>query len=211
LDTNESVCRIHAELLPNPESVTWYSDESPAPSIKIWSLDTPADEANVSQPSARFNGLEVSSETISEPIEQILGKRHAAVEFDQRLSRAKRRRLGDLTPYIALGQRNDQLQILQEFLPRHLVDNWLGTVPAELRAQILRISRSLGQEYRYSILDRIIRSQCMSLGDLALFESLERSMLALHAEKVKVTLKFDLKHSIGDLNHIYDVKVNVSR
>jgi hypothetical protein len=210
LDTNESICRIHSELLPNPDSITWYAQDGPSPPFRLWSLDTPRDEANANRPSAQFNGLELSAQTTSNTIDDIPGKRHAAFEFDQTLSKAKRRRVDDLTPYVTLGKREDRFQVLQEFMPMQLIEKWIKNVPAEVRAEVLRVSRSLGQEYRYYILDRIIRGNHTSLGNLALFETLQRSTLAFHAEKIKLYLEFPF-HDPRNAGIYYWGRVDLSR
>lgn len=207
---------------PSPEAVTWYDEVAaeeekqaqqrprlPPSKFKLWSLDVSPAEAMESQPSGHFHGLEVSAQPAPHPIDDILDKSHRAFPFDQSLSRAKARQTHDLTPYLGLTERDNQFQILQEFMPRHLAAKWLCTVPADVRSEVLRVSRALGQEYRYYVLDRIVRGNYLTLESLALFERLERSMLALYAEKLRLEFGFYFRDFWNDLQ--YRVTLNLSR
>ena len=96
LDWNESVCRIHSELISDPEAVTWYDEVAqeeeeeaqqrprlPPSKFRLWSLDVSPTEAMESQPSGQFQGLEVSAQPAPHPIDDILDKSHRAFQFDQ--------------------------------------------------------------------------------------------------------------------------------
>jgi hypothetical protein len=76
--------------------------------------------------------------------------------------------------------------------------------------EALRISRTLGQEYRFAVLELIVNSKCYHLTKLALFEDMERAMLAVQAEKLQVDLCFNITHTVGHMNFKFDIGVNVS-
>src|SRR5277367_294888 len=98
LNMNDSTTRISAELLSAREPVTWYG-EGETSRFMLWSLDGSMDEnGETVKPTARFNGLELSTTPSARTIDDIFGKRHAADEFDNNLSRIKHRRVKEVTP-----------------------------------------------------------------------------------------------------------------
>ena len=41
LKTDQSICRIKANILPSAESITWYGETNPRPPFAIWFPDDP--------------------------------------------------------------------------------------------------------------------------------------------------------------------------
>jgi hypothetical protein len=212
LNMNDSTTRISAELLSAREPVSWYGEGETSP-FMLWSLDGSMDEnGETVKPTARFNGLELSTTSSARTIDDIFGKRHAADEFDNNLSRIKHRRVKEVTPYVSLAEKDDQLRILREFMPPAIVEKVAREIPKDVQKEAISLTRRLGQEYRYHLFCRIIKNKCSSLPKLALLEELERGILAVHADKLNVELGF-LVDRWRELNqyHYYDVRIKISR
>jgi hypothetical protein len=170
------------------------TDEQPTTTrpFKVWCLDDP----NSNIPSAEFGGIAVSSTASKDSIDTIFTKRYAADDFDQNLSSLKRRRIEDVSPYVALTKRHGHLHVLQEFVPENLARMLTENVPKPVIRHLLRVIRSLKQEYGYALLTRIIESKIYDLPGLLLFEELERGLVALQAEKITAKFFFQLTYSI---------------
>lgn len=206
LKHDKSSAWINTEL--GSEREPAFYEETAQPPFMLWSLDE-SPQGRL-KPMARFNGLEVSATASTESIENILGKRHLAEEFEHNLSRIKKRRLKDVTPYVSLAKRGQHFQILREYLPPTLVEKFGKNIPQELLKEALSVTRRLGQEYRYYLLDRILNDQCYTLPKLQVMEELERGILAIHAGKLNVELGFGIdrmkEHDITQYR--YDVRVS---
>jgi hypothetical protein len=180
------VCRISAELAAtDSDSLVYYGNETKPP-FKIWCLDDP--QGN--QPTAELNGLAVSITPSGDTIDEIFKKRYAGDDFDQNLSHVKRRRTNDLSPYTGLTKKDRNLQILREFLPQSLAEKLVEKVPPRVLRETLKVVRSLEQEYRYMLLDRMLRNEVYKLPALWEFEELERAALVNQAEKMEVFMSF---------------------
>ena len=183
LDSNEGMTRISAEVLHHCERITWHSDEAKPPPVQLRSLDNLGSSKN--KPSAHFDGLALSSAIVANPVNEIYGERHAADEFDQGLSRMKRRRTKDVSPYVALSKRDGYFYILREYMPEQLARKLSECILKEVLREILT-----RQEYRYALLDRILTNKTDTLPQLSLFTEMERATIALEAGKLKVRLHF---------------------
>jgi hypothetical protein len=178
----------------------------------LWSLDEPRGDEHTIKPVARFNGIELSSTSSIEPIEEIFGKRFAADELDQNISRIKRRRTKDVSPYVSLAKKDQHLQILREYMPPAIVEKIEKEVPKEVRQAALSMTRRLSQEYRYHLYNRIIKNHCFSIPKLAVLEDLERGVLALQADKLQITLLFLIESSTEyNITDDYEMCINISR
>jgi hypothetical protein len=209
MGNNDSVCRISAEISHDSDAITWYDTENTEdskPPFKVWCLDDP--EQN--QPSAEFNGVAVSASRNSDSLDTIFTKRYAADEFDKTLSRAKDQRTKDVSPYVGLVKRDGYLQLLNEFVPPPLAQRLVEKHPLPLQ-KILKIVKGLEQEYRYILLDRILRNEIYELPRLSMFEELERAMMANVAEKLEVTFNFFVDHIIGAGLYRSNMWIRISR
>lgn len=204
LSTNDSICKIRSELIEDEEEILWYDDhpDLATSSSMLWSTD------EGKQRTARYQGVEFSVSTSSETIDEIFKKRNVADEFDQILSRAKRRRLTSVSPYFALTKRENRFQILYRYMPPELLTKLTESVPdPHVLREIVRTAHNLGQNYEYSIYQRIVNGSCTSLPRLARFQHMEFSMLASLVEKLSMELGFYVHVDGGG---IADVKITVS-
>ena len=206
LGSNDSVCRIHSELSADSDSTTWYDNNNSEPPFKIWCLDDP--EQN--KPSAEFDGIAVLATPSAEPTDTMFTKRSAALlDFDERLSRAKRRRTKDVSPYEGLVNKEGYLHLLNEFVPPPLAQRLVEKIPWPTLRKILKTIRTLTQEYRYVLLDRIIRNEIYDLPQVATFEELERAMIAHVAEKLSATFTLRFDQGIDDCAYS-DMTIKIS-
>lgn len=211
LDMNDSRTRIINELIPNPKSVIWYDDALDRQEIsRIWHLDI----ANAEQPYARYNGMELSSIRL-ESIKHTMSKRDIAEEVDDIVRERKRRRVGDISPYLGLVKRDGHFVMLNEYIPSTFKTNFANEIDHEAQLRALQLSQTLSQEYRYAILDRICKQKVLSLPKLRHFEELERAMLALQAGKFNVELGFYIRRPFGEGQHrsdfLFNFQVKISR
>lgn len=74
--------------------------------------------------------------------------------------------------------------------------------------KILRVIRTLKQEYGYILLDRIVRKKIYSLPEIVAFEELERAMIATQAKKITATFRFVMQQK----GHSYksDMEIEIS-
>jgi hypothetical protein len=209
--SNDSLCRISAEMVRDPESITWYDSANGAEStrpFKVWCLDDP----NFNTPAAEFCGTAVSSTSSKDPVDIIYTKRYVADDFDQNLSLRKRKRVEDPSPYVSLSKRQGHFQILQEFIPTNLAQILVESVPNPVLRKLLSAIRALRQEYAYVLLDRIIKNKIYDLPEVHKFEEMERGMIALQAEKMKATFHFVLTYRTCDMVTVDDrMALGVSR
>ena len=212
MNVNDSTTRISAEILSDREPITWYGEGDEAP-FMLWSLDGSSDENSepVGKPAARFNGLELSTSPSVHTVDDIFGKRHAADEFDNNLSRMKRRRVKEVTPFVSLANKDQRLHMLREFMPPAIAEKLAKEVPKDVLKEALSMTRRLGQEYRYHLFCRIIKNQCSTIPKLALLEELERGMLAVHADKLNVQFGFAVHWEREVSQYYFDVSIEVSR
>lgn len=98
-------------------------------------------------------------------------------------------------------------------MPPTIVERFGKDIPQDVLKEALAVTRRLGQEYRYYLLDRILKQKSCTLPKLEVMEDLERGILAIHAEKLNVELGFGLtragQHAITA--HQFDVRVMISR
>ena len=147
-----------------------------------------------------------------ETIETILGgKRQAADDFDENISRLKRQRTEDVSPYLGVVKRRGHLQILKEFCPAPVAQMLVDKVQRPVLQKIVAIIQGLKQEYSYTILDRIVKNTIFSLPALAEFEELERAMVANRAEKLSANFHFFVLHSTENLVCEIPLKIKVAR
>jgi hypothetical protein len=203
------VVRISAELAAtDSDSLVYYGNETKPP-FKIWSLDDP--QGNY-QPTAELNGLAVSITQSGDTIDQIFNKRYAADDFDQNLSRVKRQRTNDLSPYTGLVKNDRNLQILREFLPQSLAQKLVDKVPPRVLRETIKVVRSLEQEYRYMLLDRMLRNEVYNLPALWEFQELERAALVNQAEKMEANILLFCGEplAIGSYTHgfVFELKIS---
>jgi hypothetical protein len=71
-------------------------------------------------------------------------------------------------------------------MPERLAQRLSKSIPKDVFRKILRMTRSLGQEYRCALLDRIVNEKMDTLPKLSEFEELERAAIAREAGKVKI-------------------------
>jgi hypothetical protein len=188
---NDSICRISAEILPASDSITWFGTEEadPKPPFRIWCLDDP--ESN--KPTAELNGISISATPSTDTVDTIFTKRYAADDFDQNITRLKRRRKKDVTTYVGLVKKDGRLQTLRRFVPERLARLLIQSVPKDALPAILDVTRKLEQEYGYILFDRIVRNQIFSLPKLSELEELERGMMASYFDKLTATFHFELE------------------
>jgi hypothetical protein len=97
-------------------------------------------------------------------------------------------------------------------MPPSIVEKIEKEVPKEALQAALSMTRRLGQEYRYHLLDRIIKNHCFSIPKLAVLEDLERGVLALQADKLNITLEFAIySRREYDFTDCYMMCITVSR
>ena len=209
-EQTNSLTRINAEFLPNPLSLTWYNDMERRPDFRLWSLDNNPNGNDHLHPIGEYEGTVVTSVTTNNTVESIYSKRHIAHEVDEHIRESKRQRRSDVAAYLGLVKRGEYIAELREYMPSDLAERF-KTAPIEVRREALRVSRGLGQEFRYAVLDRILRQKSLTLPKIHLQEDLERAMLACNMEKLTVELGFFLPCVIGDITYLYKLQVLLSR
>lgn len=207
----KNIEKIRLEYVPQPSSLIWYDAIGGKPEFRLWSLDEALHNDDRSEPVAQYGGTELSSVRLNETVESIYAKRHIADDVIDHVNEQKRRRISDVSPYFAIAKRGDYLEELREYMPPSVVDQFFGDVPRDVQLEVLQISRRLGQEYRFAVLDQIMRQKANTLPKLHMVENLERAMLALYAGKLSVSLGFYVEHTIDGANYLFDLCVNVSR
>lgn len=189
LDLNDSLTRIKAEIIPNPQSLVWHEGAEKRPTLRVWSLDNDSDDADGSRPNAEHEGIDLLSVRLNETIETVYTKKHIADDVDDRIRDRKRRRVDDVSPYFGLAKRGQHFEELRQYMPPALRDRYKD-IPHDIRRQALQIARRIGQEHYYVVLDRILQHKADTLPKLSAVEDMERAMLATYAEKLSVTLGF---------------------
>jgi len=206
--SNDSLTRISAEMSTALDSIKWYSEtDEPKPPFKVWCLDDP--EHN--RPSADINGIAVSTTKSTETVDVMFTKRYAADDFDQNLSRAKRLRTKDVAPYVGVAKNQGYIHLLSKFIPPLLGRRLAEKISVPVLDAILKTINCLEQEYRYLLLDRILRMEIYEVPQVAIFESLERAMIATLADKLKATFKFAIYHTKGGFEYCSDLHLQLSR
>ena len=132
-----------------------------------------------------------------------------ADEIDDDLRYKKRRRTFEISPYVGLAKRGNVLEELREYVPPKMRERFDRLSP-ERQIEALRIARTLSQEYRYLVLDRIL-DNVDTISDLSLVEDMERAMLAVNAEKLKVSLGFALEQTVENVDFVYKLQVDITR
>ena len=211
LDLNDSLTRIKAELVPNPQSLVWNdSGAENGPTLRVWSLDNSPDDTNGSRPNAEYEGRELLSVRLNETVETVYTKKHIADDLDDLIRERKRRRVDDVSPYFGLAKRGEFFEELREYMPPVIRERYKD-IPHDIRRQALQIARRIGQEHYYVVLDRILQQKADSLPKLSAIENMERAMLATYAEKLNVSLGFFQRLTIDDANYLSKLRVNISR
>ena len=210
LDLNDSLTRIKAELVPNPQSLVWHDGSEKGPNLRVWFLDNTSDDSNESKPNAEYEGRELSSVRLNETVETVYGKNHIADDVDELIRDARRRRADDVSAYFGLAKRGEYFEELREYMPPVIRERYKD-IPHDIRREALRIARRIGQEHYYVVLDRILQQKADTLPKLSAIEDMERAMLATYAEKLSVTLGFYQRHTIDDRNYLSRLRVNISR
>ena len=210
---NQILENIESELPEDTESLIWFgdSDEYLKPQFKLSSLNMTDDMDMNSRPSVSFQGVDLTSTASAQTIDEIHSKPAAAHCFNKHLSKIKRRRPHDLTPFHCVVKSKNYFQILREYMPPALIQKLRNKFPTITLGEFQQTSRGLAQEYRIALLDRFARVEHSALPKVSVTESLERAMLALHTEQVKVELGFYFAHLIGGTEFTYDLRVNISR
>lgn len=221
LNTNETVTRIMTELLDEPKSLEWYGENGLEPDLRVWCLDTPSHTSEQTGLAGRYGGIELSSAPFKEPAETIFSRRDISHEVEETINMNRRRRLADIEPYVGLAKRDNDVHQLYEYMPSALVERLHDeSMSEDALREALRISRTLGQEYRYSIIDQILTQRLYTVPELRRFEEMERAMIALHAEKFKVHLGFYLRWTLSHPNlghltrcmdHMFSVNLYITR
>lgn len=135
---NNSLCRLSAEMI-NDNCFVWYNDGE-QPDFRLWSLDNSSD---IAKPAASYRGIHLSATPSNDTIEEIFNKRPAADDLDQNLSRLKRRRMKDITPYIGITKRDQHLQILQEYMPPVLLERLVKEIPKQVLQEAVQKTHQL--------------------------------------------------------------------
>jgi len=213
LDVTESLVRIKAEILPTSSNQLGWYDETNAgikPDFKLWCLDQASGEEHL-EPCALYEGLELSSFRLNCGLDNLLTELNTAEEVDGAVRVSKSHSASNVSPYVGLAKRGDSLHQLHEYIPLFLKESF-HQIPRAVQKDVMRVARALSQEYRYMILDRIIKEKAYTLPKLHLLENMERAMLALHAEKLKVTLGLFLDQALDDGPPLlYQLRIQTSR
>ena len=204
----DSMTRLEAEILP----IEWYDELDPSKKRKfrIWLLDNPLEDSDFTGPDAQYNGLELSAVRLNDSYDDIMSKPHIADDVDCNIREKKRCRVDDVSPYIALAKRGNNVEELREYVPPAM-RKLLSELPIEVRKQLLKDARTHSQESWYDYLNRAIKRNASTLQDLHILKDMERAILALHAEKLEVTLGIFMRHKVNDIEALYQVEINIKR
>jgi len=208
LRLNESAIRIRAEFLPMSSGLSWYEKSPEDRHLKIWALDEVVAE---NDPPATLNGLDLATTRLGITYDEVLTKRHIADDVDEDIREKKRRRLDNITPYVSLVKRGEHVEELHEYVPSSVIRRFEEELPEESQATAIGIVRTLSQEYRYSVLDRILKTRIHTLPALFRFVELERAMLALHSEKLRANLGFVFRDVFEGCQCTCELRITVSR
>jgi hypothetical protein len=204
----DSMTRLEAEILP----IEWYDelDASKKRKFRLWLLDNPLTDSDCTGPDAQYNGLDLSAVRLNESYDDITSKPHLADDVDRDIREKKRRRINDVSPYIALAKRANNVEELREYVPPAM-QKMFSELPKEVRKQLLKDARTHSQESRYEYLNRAIKQKTSTLQDLHILKDMERVILALHAEKLEVTFGIFMRHEVNDIEALYQVEINIKR
>lgn len=198
---------ISAELLAtNSEGIVWYDEHDSKPPFKIWCLDDP--QSN--NPIGEINGTAIVSVPSKLSPDEIFNanKRHVTESFDRDVTELKRRRTSDITPYSGIIERTTRIHVLREFVPEKM-ERLAQNVSPQMLREMLKTVRTLEQEYRYTVLDRLLRDQVYNLPTLREFEKLERAMLVDQAGKIEGSITHLIKRE--PVGHIIACIIRLSR
>ena len=210
LNLSQSVTRIQAETLPKRSDLVWYDNAVPNENFKVWSLDTPLDEVT-DGPHATLNGLDLSSERVDSTYDEVVKNPHIAADVDEEIREKKRQGLRSISPFVGLAKRGAYLEQLHEYIPQSIIQQFEEKLPHYTKAEVLRVVQTLSQEYRYSLLDRILQDPAYTLPKLYLVEDMERAMLAVQAEKLEICLEMILPGTFDDVNFPFNVRIDITR
>jgi hypothetical protein len=192
LQGNESMIRIKTEILPKKSPLIRYDGATPEmkPRFRLWSLDN-ASETDRPGPCGIYGGLELSSICLPHTYDETVSKPSVAEDVDEDIQAKKLDRIAEVDPYVALAKRGNYLDELHElYVPPDIAEQIRTVLPRESQVEALRIARTLSQEYRYFLFMQVLQQKAFTLPKLHLLEDMERAMLALHAEKLKVEIVF---------------------
>jgi hypothetical protein len=204
IEGNPSALHINAEFLTtDSDVVVWYDEHDLKPAFKIWCLDDP--KAN--NPAGEINGAAVAPTPSKHTIDEIfnVNKRHVTESFDRDVTELKRRRTTDIAPYSGIVERTTRFHVLREFVPEPM-KRLAQKVSPQMLHEILKSVRTLEQEHRYTLLDRLFQRNIYNLPPLREFEELERTMLVDQAGKMEGILSSNLWRTLRSqsavcLNH----------
>ena len=211
LNLRESAIRLCGEILPKKSGVVWYDERAAGPKVKLWSLDAPVGEDARDRPLANINGIELSAHRVESTYDEILTTPHIADDIDDDICEEKHRRMTTISPFVALAKRGAFLEQLHEYVPSSILQKFKEKVPHHTQGEVLRVVQTLAQEYRYTLLDRVLQESTFTLPKLHLVEDLERAMLAAQAEKLEISLEMILPGTFDDVTFPYNVKIYITR
>lgn len=208
---NEYLTKIEGEFVPNQEDITWYKEVN-GRSFRLWDLHHRHESqiTNDSIPSARLDGSELSI-IASINIDDVYQKRDTAVEFFEYLTRIKRRRGKDISPYVGLAKHGNCIHVLQIFSPPELVEQLDSNISERPRDELVQIINSLTQEFRFFLVNQFIKDGFSNFPDLRVFEDMQRSMLFLFAGNIEVSLSFCWRIGTQNGELMTHVVVSISR
>jgi len=103
---------------------------------------------------------------------------------------------------------------VREYIPVPILDLFYNTLPPKIRAEVTRMVQSLSQEYRYLLLERIVKESSHALSNLSFVEETERAMLAMQADKLLPALDFIMgphpRIKQAEELKVFNVKVEIS-
>jgi len=210
LGLSESAIRIRAEILPKKAGVRWYDEAGANRKERLWSLDRPIDDAGDS-PQAHLNGIDLSAERIDSTYDEVLSTPHIADEVEENVREEKLNRMTSISPFVALAKRGAFLEQLHEYVPSSILQRLKEQVPHHTQAEVMQVVQTLAQEYRYTLLDRILRESAFTLPKLHLVEDLERAMLAVQTERLEISLHTILPCTYDGVTFPFIVRIDMTR
>jgi len=209
---NESAIKTGTEILLTSPDLAWYEETHLTRPLKVWFLDQDSEEI-VPLPQATLSGLDLTAVRLDCTYQDLhtSTKRHIADSVEEDLREMKRQRVSTVSPYVALARRGDRLDELREFVPSKLEERFTTELSAEAQTEGLRAARSLSQEYRYLLLDKILRQKADTIPKIRILEDLERAMLALHTSKMEAKLGFVVRHVVDHIDFPYNLFLQFAR
>jgi hypothetical protein len=208
---NDSLIELGTEILPRSSNLVWYDECKPNRSFKVWSLDETPKESTPDIPQANWGGIELRSIRLKNTYNELHEKRYIADDVVEDVREKKRQRLSDVSPYVSLGRRGDDIEEMREFVPSSFEEQLRNALPREVLPEALRVVRSLSQEYRYLLLDQIFQQKAYTLPKLHILEELERAMLAINAGKLEARLGFFTQYTVDQVDFPYQLLLDITR